>query len=154
MLRGAWVPFALSDEGALAAVLTQACRSVLEVLLLPRQPGTRRLVAAASSSSSGAHATTPAEAYYSRLMLLYKGLCIRSTNVSLSLEWPHVSDATIAKSVMMGTEEVGFFVSNCSRARSVSLRTLAKEMLLTYAPSRGSQETWTPGWSTPLPLRA
>ncbi|KAL8299911.1 hypothetical protein RB593_009662, partial [Gaeumannomyces tritici] len=113
VLRSAWVPFALSDEGALAALLMQACRSVL--WLLPRR---RRRAAQGPEAASWAGATTTAppppppaatpaaaEAYYSRLMLIYKGLCIRSVNVSLSREWPHVSDATIAKSMIMGTEE-------------------------------------------------
>ncbi|KAL8397359.1 hypothetical protein RB594_004177 [Gaeumannomyces avenae] len=134
ILRSAWVPFALSDEGALAALLMQACRSVL--WLLPR----RRRAAQGPEAASWAGATTTvpppppaatpaaAEAYYSRLMLVYKGLCIRSVNASLSREWPHVSDATIAKSMIMGTEE--------------------------YFHPSGSRGTRTAGWRTRLPSRA
>lgn len=116
LLRSSWVPFALSDESTLAAILMQACRSVLEVLpqrrrarLREQQQQQQQWRVAGTSSSAGPAAgvaMTPTEAYYSRMMLHYKGLCIRSTNESLSGEWPYVSDATICKSVIMGTEEV------------------------------------------------
>ncbi|KAL8365586.1 hypothetical protein RB595_004416 [Gaeumannomyces hyphopodioides] len=109
VLRSVWVPFALSDEGALAAVLTQACRSVLELLpqrgRYAREREREPEPAAASTGATVTASVTPTEAYYSRLMLVYKGFCISSIKASLSREWPHVSDATIAKSIIMGTEE-------------------------------------------------
>ncbi len=81
-LKSNWFPFALSEAGLLAGLLLASCRS-----LLARVP---------------AGDDDP----YARMALRYRGECIKSTNDAIVAEGLSISDATIAKAVVMASGEV------------------------------------------------
>ncbi|KAL6819979.1 hypothetical protein V8C40DRAFT_252055 [Trichoderma camerunense] len=73
-----WIPLALSDRGLMAALFLQSCHS-LEVLN-PRQN-------------------------YANMSTKYRLQCIQSTNASLAKTATQMSDATIAKVMIMAVDE-------------------------------------------------
>jgi hypothetical protein len=78
-----WIPFALSDLGLIAALFLQACRSL----------GTF------NANQEG----------YAELSTEYRLQCIQSTNASLSTSDMQISDATIAKVMIMAADEVSLY---------------------------------------------
>lgn len=80
-MKSHWIPLALSDAGLLCGLLLVACRSLV-----------------LSKSAVGDD--------YARMALAYKGECIKSTNQAVVAEGTSVSDATIAKVLVMASEEV------------------------------------------------
>ncbi|KAH6894523.1 hypothetical protein B0T10DRAFT_546022 [Thelonectria olida] len=75
-----WLPMALSDVGLLCGLLLAACR----------------------------HLTAPspvASDDYTQMALRYKGVCIKSTNEAVVAEGTSVSDTTIAKALIMSSDE-------------------------------------------------
>lgn len=82
-MRSHWLPLAFSDTGLLCGVLLAACRS-----LTTYQP------------------PSPANREYARMALRYRVECIRSTNDAIATEGTSVSDITIAKALIMCSDEV------------------------------------------------
>lgn len=82
-----WLPFIITDPGLLAAVLLASCRN----MLLHNRKG---------------DAFGHGQANWQKLALKYKIECITSVNAAILAEQPHISDATIAKSIVMATDEV------------------------------------------------
>lgn len=79
-----WIPLALSDLGLIAALFLQSCRS-LEAL---------------NTSQS-----------YTKMSTKYRLQCIQSTKAALSTNYAtQISDSTIAKVMIMASEEVSPFV--------------------------------------------
>ncbi len=74
-----WIPFALSDHGLTAAVFLQSCHSL-------------KMLHGCQS--------------YADMSTEYRLQCIQSTSASLSSERMSISDATIAKVMIMAFEEV------------------------------------------------
>jgi hypothetical protein len=80
-----WIPFALSDHGLIAGLLLQSCRSL--------------------------EALNPCQSY-TKMSTEYRLQCIQSTNAALSANSMQISDATIAKVMIMASEEVSILVSD------------------------------------------
>lgn len=87
LVNSFWLPFVVTDPGLLAAVLLASCRNML---LHNRQ------------SEAFGHS----QANWLELALKYKIECISSINTAILAELPHISDATIAKTIVMATDEV------------------------------------------------
>lgn len=78
-MKSQWLPLAMTDVGLINGMLSIASHSLA--------------------------ALYNDKAYFLRA-LNYKGLCIRSTNMAISREGDNISDLTIAKSLLLASDEV------------------------------------------------
>lgn len=78
-----WLPFIITDSGLLAGIFLSSCRNL---------------------ALQGSHAQ--ADYDYLQIAMMYKGECIRSVNAAIAAERPIVSDATIAKTLLLCADEV------------------------------------------------
>ncbi|CEJ93757.1 hypothetical protein VHEMI09326 [[Torrubiella] hemipterigena] len=86
LVNSFWLPFIITDPGLLAAVLLASCRNML-------------------LHNRRADALGEGQANWSELALKYKIECISSVNTAIVTELPYISDATIAKTMVMATDE-------------------------------------------------
>lgn len=77
-----WIPLALSDRGLMAALFLQSCHSL--------------------------GALNPCQSY-ADMSTKYRIQCIQSTNASLATTATQMSDATIAKVMIMAVDEVSAY---------------------------------------------
>ncbi|KAL7938424.1 hypothetical protein V8C35DRAFT_292056 [Trichoderma chlorosporum] len=77
-----WLPFIVSDTGLLAGVLLSACRN----LTINDRQG-------------------PVDCDYAQVATMYKVECIRSINAAIDADRCSVSDASVAKALMLCTDE-------------------------------------------------
>lgn len=78
-MKSQWLPFAITDVGLINGILFTASRSL--AALYNSKP-------------------------YLLRALNYKGLCIQSTKIAISREGDDISDLTIAKSLLLASDEV------------------------------------------------
>lgn len=78
-----WLPFIVSDDGMLAGVFLSACRN----LVLHERQG-------------------PVDCDYAQVATMYKVECIRSVNADIAAERCSISSASIAKALMLCSDEV------------------------------------------------
>lgn len=88
-----WIPLALSDRGLMAALFLQSCHSL--------------------------EALNPCQ-NYSDMSIKYRLQCIQSTNASLATTSTQMSDATIAKVMIMAVDEVSAHYGGLDTCASAS----------------------------------
>ncbi|KAL7968186.1 hypothetical protein HDV63DRAFT_93810 [Trichoderma sp. SZMC 28014] len=77
-----WLPFIITDSGLLAGIFLSSCR----------------YIALQGSQAQADHD-------YLQIAMMYKGECIRSVNAAIAAERPIISDATIAKTLLLCADE-------------------------------------------------
>ncbi|KAL7926427.1 hypothetical protein ACQKWADRAFT_309263 [Trichoderma austrokoningii] len=77
-----WLPFIITDSGLLAGIFLSSCRNLA---LRGHQ--------------------TQANQYYHQIATMYKVECIRSVNAAIAAERPIMSEATIAKTLLLCADE-------------------------------------------------
>jgi hypothetical protein len=83
-----WLPFIITDIGLLAGILLSSCRNIT-------LNGHRAL----------------ADLDYYQIAMVYKGECIRSVNADIAAERPIISEATIAKTLLLCADEVSMTIA-------------------------------------------
>lgn len=84
-----WVPLAITDQGLLNGVLLAACRNLSRL--------------AQRSNDAEDQATRRS---YAQLALGYKGKCMQSLRTAMESEKDRINDQTMAKVLMLATDEV------------------------------------------------
>lgn len=82
-MRLHWLPFVVTDSGLLAGILLSSCRK----LALRGHRG-------------------QANYDYSQFAMVYKLECIRSVNEAIAAEGPTITETTIAKTLLLCSDEV------------------------------------------------
>ncbi|KAK1254152.1 hypothetical protein MKX08_008147 [Trichoderma sp. CBMAI-0020] len=80
-----WLPFIITDSGLLAGIFLSSCRNL----------------ALRENQAQMDHD-------YFQIAMMYKGECIRSVNAAIAAERPIISEATIAKTLLLCADEVSY----------------------------------------------